>query len=62
MSNLISTLFTTYPVYTLEKWYIDNGASRHFADIGKLSNLREKETNLEIILGDDATYPIINRI
>eukprot|EP00253_Pinus_taeda_P035358 PITA_35358 len=36
-----------------------SGASRHFTRYKEaLSNLIEKETNLEIILGDDATYPV----
>jgi len=38
---------------------IDSGASGHFTGYKEaLSNLTEKETNLEIILGDDATYPV----
>lgn len=38
---------------------IDSGASRHFTGYKDvLSNLIEKDTNLEIILGDNATYPV----
>ena len=38
---------------------IDSGASRHFTGYKEaLSNLIEKETNLEIILGDNTTYPV----
>lgn len=38
---------------------IDNGASRHFTGYKEaLSNLIEKDTNLKIILGDNATYPV----
>lgn len=38
---------------------IDSGASRHFARYKEaFSNLIEKKTNLEIILGDNATYPL----
>ena len=38
---------------------IDSGASRHIARYKEaLSSLIEKEKNLEIILGDDATYPM----
>eukprot|EP00253_Pinus_taeda_P014798 PITA_14798 len=56
---LISTLSTTSPLDTLENWMIDSGASRNFTGYKEaLSNLIEKETNLEIILGDDATYPV----
>eukprot|EP00253_Pinus_taeda_P027737 PITA_27737 len=36
-----------------------SGASRHFTGYKEaLSNLIEKETNLEIILGDNSTYPV----
>jgi len=36
---------------------IDSGASRHFTRYKEaLSNLIEEETNLEVFLGDDATY------
>jgi hypothetical protein len=52
-----SALFTTSPLDTSKKWYIDSGASRHFIGYKEaLSNLTEKETIVEIILGDDATY------
>jgi len=55
---LRSALFTTSPPDSLGNWFIDSGASRHFTGFKEaLSNLIEKETNLEIILGDDATYP-----
>ena len=38
---------------------IDSGASRHFTGYKEaLSNLIEKKTNLEIILGDNATYSV----
>ena len=38
---------------------IDSGASRHFTGYKEaLSDLIEKDTNLEIILGDNATYPV----
>eukprot|EP00253_Pinus_taeda_P014774 PITA_14774 len=40
-------------------WLSDSGASRHFTGYKEaLSNLIEEETNLEIILGDNATYPV----
>jgi len=43
----------------LDHWFIDSGASRHFTRYKEaLSNLVEKKTNLEIILGDNATYPV----
>lgn len=56
---LISALSTTSPMDTLGNWLIDSGASRHFTEYKEaLSNLIEKETNLEIILGDHTTYPV----
>eukprot|EP00253_Pinus_taeda_P002162 PITA_02162 len=54
---LISTLSTTTPLDSLGNWLIDSGASRHFTGYKEaLSNLIEKETNLEIILGDNSKY------
>jgi len=56
---LFSTLSTASPPDTLDHWLIDSGASRHFTGYKEaLSNLVEKKTNLEIILGDNATYPV----
>lgn len=47
------------PPDTLDHWLIDSGASRHFTGYKKaLSNFVEKKTNMEIILGDNATYPM----
>ena len=38
---------------------IDSGASRHLTSYKEaLSDLVEKDTNLEITLGDNATYPV----
>jgi len=40
-------------------WLIDSGASRHFIGYKEvLHNLIEKETNLEIVLGDNMEYPL----
>eukprot|EP00253_Pinus_taeda_P031615 PITA_31615 len=40
-------------------WLIDSGASRHFTGYKEaLHNLIEKETNLEIVLGDNMKYPV----
>ena len=56
---LISTLSIASPPDTLDHWLIDSGASRHFTGYKEaISNLVEKKTNLEIILGDNATYPV----
>ena len=55
----ISSLSTASPPDTLGNWLINSGASRHFTGYKEaVSNLIEKETNLEIILRDDATYPV----
>ena len=43
----------------MDVWLIDSGASRHLIGYKEaLSDLVEKDTNLEIILGDNATYPV----
>jgi len=43
----------------LGNWLIDSGASRHFTDYKEaLYTLIEKETNLEIVLGDNSKYPV----
>eukprot|EP00253_Pinus_taeda_P023066 PITA_23066 len=56
---VILSLSTASLSDTLGNWLIDSGASRHFTGYKEaLPNLIEKETNLEIILGDDATYPV----
>eukprot|EP00253_Pinus_taeda_P032179 PITA_32179 len=52
-------LSTTAPPDSLGNWLINSGASRHFTGYKEaLSNLIEKETNLEIVLGDNAKYPV----
>lgn len=44
---------------SFDSWLVDSGASRHFTGYPKvLSNLFERESNLKIILGDNATCPI----
>ena len=56
---LISALSTTSPPDSLGNCLIDSGASRHFTGYKEaLSTLIEKETNLEIILGDNCTFPV----
>lgn len=56
---LISALTNASPLDTLDNWLIDSGASRHFIGYKEaLSNLIENKTNLEIILGDNDTYPV----
>eukprot|EP00253_Pinus_taeda_P030163 PITA_30163 len=52
-----ATPSTTAPSDSLGNWLIDSGASRHFTGYKEaLSNLIEKETNLEIALGDNSKY------
>jgi len=54
---LPTTLSTTAPLDSLGNWLIDSDASRHFTGYKEaLSNLIEKETNLEIVLGDNSKY------
>jgi len=56
---LLIVLSTASPLNTLGNWLIDSGASRHFTGYKEaLSNLFENDTNLEIILADNATYPV----
>ena len=43
----------------MDVWLIDSGASRHITGFKEaLSDMVEKDTNLEIILGYNATYPM----
>eukprot|EP00253_Pinus_taeda_P016640 PITA_16640 len=54
---LPAALSTTAPPDSLGNWLIDSGASRHFTGYKEaLSNLIEKETNLEIVLGHNSKY------
>jgi len=56
---LILALSTSSRLDSLRNWLIDSGASRHFTGYKEaLSNLIEKETNLEIVLRDNATYRV----
>ena len=56
---LPAALSTTAPSDSLGNWLIDSGASRHFTGYKEaLYNLIEKETNLEIVLGDNSKYPM----
>eukprot|EP00253_Pinus_taeda_P006195 PITA_06195 len=56
---LLAALSTTAPSDSLGNWLIDSGASRHFTGYKEaLYNLVEKETNLEIVLGDNSKYPM----
>eukprot|EP00253_Pinus_taeda_P027763 PITA_27763 len=56
---LLAALSTTAPPDSLGNWLIGSGASRHFTGYKEaLSNLIEKETNLEIVLGDNSKYPV----
>eukprot|EP00253_Pinus_taeda_P006397 PITA_06397 len=56
---LPAALSTSAPLDSMGIWLIDSGASRHFTGYKEvLYNLVEKETNLEIVLGDDMKYPV----
>jgi len=55
---LILAISTPSPPDSLENCLIDSSASRHFIGYKEaLSNLIERGIIVEIILGDDATYP-----
>jgi hypothetical protein len=54
----ISTLSGTVPTHN-DIWLIDNGASRHMTGYrDHLTDLVEKETNLHVVLGDNAKYNV----
>eukprot|EP00253_Pinus_taeda_P019536 PITA_19536 len=56
---LPTALSTSAPSNSMGIWLIDSGASRHFTGYKEvLHNLVEKETNLEIVLGDEMKYPV----
>ena len=56
---LPAALSTSAPSDSMGIWLIDSGASRHFTGYKEvLHNLIEKETNLEIVLGDNMKYPV----
>ena len=56
---LVSALSAASPLDTMDVWLIDSGASRHITTFKEaLSDMVEKDTNLEIILGANATYPV----
>eukprot|EP00253_Pinus_taeda_P012928 PITA_12928 len=58
-SNSRAALSTSAPSDSLGIWLIDSGASRHFTGYKEvLHNLIKKETNLEIVLGDNMKYPM----
>eukprot|EP00253_Pinus_taeda_P032298 PITA_32298 len=56
---LPAALSISAPSDSMVIWLIDSGASRHFTGYKEvLHNLIEKETNLEIVLGDNMKYPV----
>eukprot|EP00253_Pinus_taeda_P020214 PITA_20214 len=56
---LISALSIASPPDSLGNWLIDSNASRYFTGYKEaLFHLIENEANLEIILGDNSTYPV----
>eukprot|EP00253_Pinus_taeda_P004551 PITA_04551 len=56
---LPTALSTSAPPDSLGNWLIDSDASRLFTGYKEvLHNLIEKETNLEIVLGDNMKYPM----
>eukprot|EP00253_Pinus_taeda_P016393 PITA_16393 len=56
---LPAALSTSAPSDSMGIWLIDNGASRHFTGYKEvLHNLIEKETNPEIVFGNNMKYPV----
>ena len=56
---LPAAISTSAPPDSVGNWLINSGASRHFTGYKEvLHNLIEKETNLEIVLGDNMKYPV----
>jgi hypothetical protein len=54
----ISTLSSMVPTDN-DTWFIDSGASRHMTRFrDHLTDLVEKETNLHVVLGDNARYNV----
>ena len=54
----ISTLSGMVPTND-DTWLTDSGASRHMTGFrDHLTNLVDKETNLHVVLGDDARYNV----
>jgi hypothetical protein len=54
----ISTLSGMVPTND-DTWLIDSGASKHITGFrNHLTDLVEKETNLHVVLGDDAKYNV----
>lgn len=44
-------------------WLINSGASRHMTGFkNNLSNLIERQSDLEVTIGDDASYPVIGTL
>lgn len=56
---LISALCSSSPLDSWDSWMVDSGASHHFSGYKEVvSNLVERETNLNIILGDNTPHLI----
>eukprot|EP00253_Pinus_taeda_P006149 PITA_06149 len=56
---LISSLTSSSPLDSWDSWLVDSGATHHFSGYKEvLSNLVERETKLNIILGDNSTHPM----
>ena len=56
---VVFSLSSASPPNTVDVWLIDSGASRDLTGYKEaLSDLVEKDTNQEIIRGDNTTYPV----
>ena len=55
---LVSSL-SSFSTDSFDSWLVDSGASKHFSGYKEaLSNLVERETNLNFILGDNSTHQV----
>ena len=56
---LVFSLSNSSFVYSFDSWLVDSGVSKHFTRYKEaLSNVIERETNLNVILGDNSTHQV----
>ena len=56
---LVSFLSISSSADSFDSWLVNSGASKHFTHYKEaLSNIVERETNLNVILGDNSTHQV----
>lgn len=56
---LVSSLSSSSLANSFDSWLVDSGASKHFTSYKEaLSNLVEREINLNVIVGDNSTHQV----